>query len=124
VCEIDEGKTFDNMVGEYICGVITSQLTPKDTQVEIVTPTGYCTTLDTALTYQIDWVIDDLELSAKLRRKDGLHLRTAPPDNPLSRRVWRLDNALMIQTLVQEVNDSVTVSTSPLIKTRKVMSSV
>jgi hypothetical protein len=93
VCEHDEvsNQTYDNMTAEYICGALFTH-TPGI--LELITAAGPAGTVDMNDKYAMQWVCPELDLIAKYR-KDGLHMRTAPPERPNSRKVWHLTSGLL-----------------------------
>lgn len=96
VCEKDGEHSYPNMVGEFICGgdLETAEL-PEYGIVSLIQSGGYFGDIDVTYPRELTFVTDDLDLSAKLRKRDGQHLRTCPPEEEGSRRVWKMNSCLL-----------------------------
>jgi hypothetical protein len=123
VVEKENEHSYPNMVGEFICGgdLEVPEL-PEYGKVSLIQSGGYFGDIDITYPRELTFVTDDLELRAKLRKRDGQHLRTCAPEVEGSRLVWKMDKCLLwkIDDYLSNCLESVPVSTRTIQTKEKV----
>lgn len=116
-----EGKkvTYYDLVGEYILGArLKKPELPKEGKIEAVTAQGsFELCLESKL--QLTFLVPDLELTPKYRKKDGVQMRTAPPGWEGSRLLWRLSDAVLCCVEYAQLEEGVAVQSTPIEKTEE-----
>lgn len=94
-------NVYSTQLAEFVCGgllpdgnILPKAEMPEDKLLQLVTNLGSLT-VDFTQAVEMQWLVGSLELTPKFRKKDGLHMRSAPPDWEGSRRIWRLQNATL-----------------------------
>jgi hypothetical protein len=118
----DDGTTYNSLLAEYICGcrledgsTMSYPKLPDSKVLQLITQIGsLVVNFDSQV--ELEFLVNNLELTPKYRKVDGLHMRSAPPNWENSRKIWRLSNATLcrLNYVPIAVQDSVPVASTPL----------